>query len=76
MPQVGRPAQLVSNAAQSSSLKPDVVLVSTEMARSTTMPTFTAREDKASKEKDEALAITRGETLIWLDDASVRCVIS
>lgn len=53
--------------------KPDVVLLSADMARSTSMPTFTAREDEASKAKDDALAIKRGEAFIWLDDPSIRC---
>ncbi|GHJ86218.1 hypothetical protein NliqN6_2620 [Naganishia liquefaciens] len=53
------------------SAQPDAVLLSADMARSTSMPTFTVREDEASKAKDDALAITRGEALIWLDDSSI-----
>lgn len=52
-------------------------MLSLDMARSSSMPTFTARENQASKEKDEALGINRGgDTFVWLDDESVRCVES
>lgn len=70
-----RTSSLLPNGTPSSPSKPDILLSAMDMARSTSMPTFTAREDEASKEKDDALGITRGEAFIWLDDASVRCAM-
>lgn len=71
-----RSAAPTPNDTPSVSHKPDVVLLSADMARSTSMPTFTVREDEASKAKDDALAISRGEAFIWLDDSSVKCAFS
>lgn len=77
----GGPGQfsLPSELVPQSSLSPKTegMLLSVDMARASSMPTFTARENQASKEKDEALGINRGgETFVWLDDESVRCVVS
>lgn len=64
-----RPAPLPSSPSKSEGL-----LLSVDMARSASMPTFTARENQASKAKDAALGINRGESYVWLDDESTRSV--
>jgi hypothetical protein len=70
---------LPSGSVSQSPLSPktEAMLLSVDMARASSMPTFTARENQASKEKDQALGINRGgETFVWLDDESVRYVSS
>ncbi|KAJ9104089.1 hypothetical protein QFC20_004666 [Naganishia adeliensis] len=69
----GQPS-LPSGVVSQSPISPKTegMMLSLDMARSSSMPTFTARENQASKEKDEALGINRGgDTFVWLDDESV-----